>query len=30
MRFLIGFERGLPEIILLLMAVAALGLGALP
>jgi phosphonate transport system permease protein len=30
MRFLIGFERGLPEIVLLLFAVAALGLGALP
>jgi phosphonate transport system permease protein len=29
-RLLIGFERGLPEIILLLIAVAALGLGALP
>ena len=30
MRSLIGFERGLPEIVLLLFAVAALGLGALP
>jgi phosphonate transport system permease protein len=30
MRFLIGAERGLPEIVLLLFAVAAMGLGALP
>jgi phosphonate transport system permease protein len=30
MRFFIGLERGLPEIILLLFMVAALGLGALP
>ena len=30
MRCLIGFERGLPEIVLLLFAVVAIGLGALP
>jgi phosphonate transport system permease protein len=30
MRFMIGVERGLPEIVLLLFAVAAMGLGALP
>jgi phosphonate transport system permease protein len=30
MRFLIAIERGLPEIVLLLFAVAAFGLGALP
>jgi phosphonate transport system permease protein len=29
-RCLIGFERGLPEIVLLLFAVVAIGLGALP